>query len=97
MRYNVENDTLTLFLEGEVNSFTAEDTEREIDNIIADNRFKRVVFDLENLTYISSAGLRIIVRIKQAYDDTSLVKVPDSAYEIFEMVGFQNLMKIEKL
>ena len=97
MRYNVENGTLTIFLEGEVNSHNAEDVEKEIDGIIAANTFKAVVLDLKMLKYTSSAGLRIIVRLKQQYDDTSLVNVPKDIYDIFAMVGFQNLMKIERL
>ena len=97
MRYNVENDTLTIFLEGELNSFNSEEVEKEIEKIMSENSFKRVVYDLEKLEYISSAGLRIIIRTKQRYDDTSLVKTPKSVYEVFEMVGFQNMMKVERL
>lgn len=97
MKHTVENDTLTIFLEGELNSATSEEVESEIDAITSKNNFKRIVFDLENLSYISSAGLRIIVRVKQQYDDTTLVKTPKLVYEIFEMVGFQNMIKIERL
>jgi hypothetical protein len=35
--------------------------------------------------------------LKQQYDDTSLVNVPKDIYDVFAMVGFQNLMKIERL
>ena len=51
---------------------------------------------MDNLAYISSTGLRIIVRIKQRYDDTILVKVPSGVYDVFDMVGFSNLIKIER-
>ena len=57
----------------------------------------KVILDLKDLSYISSAGLRIIVRIKQRCDDTSLVSTPSGVYDIFKMVGFQNMIKIEKL
>lgn len=97
MRHSVENETLTIFLEGELNSFNSEEVEREIEKIMSESTFKKVVFDLEKLNYISSAGLRIIVRVKQKYDDTSLVKTPKPVYEVLAMVGFQNMMKIEKL
>ena len=96
MRYNIEKETLTLFFEGEINSFTSEQVEKDIDGIMAQNGFKSIRIDMADLVYISSAGLRIIVRIKQQYDDTVLVRVPSSVNDIFEMVGFQNLMKIEK-
>ena len=97
MKHNVENGTLTIFMEGVVNSFNAEEVEKEIDAIMSESSFERVVLDLEKTSYLSSAGLRIIVRIKQQYDDTSIIKTPQAVYDIFEMVGFQNMMKIEKL
>ena len=97
MKHSVENNKLTLFLEGELNSFNSEDVEKEIETIINANSFEAIVVDLEKVSYISSAGIRIIVRLKQRYDDTSLVKVPGSIYDIFEMVGLPNMISIKKL
>ena len=97
MRHKLENEVLTIFLEGELNSFTAEDAEKDIDEIIKGSTFKSIVLDMEKLTYLSSAGIRIIVRLKLKYKDTSIVNVPDDIYAIFEMVGFTGTMKIEKL
>ena len=96
MKYNVEKDKLTLFLEGEVNSSNAEQIEKEIEGLLKEQPFKSIVFDLENLNYISSAGLRIIVKVKKQYDDTRLINVPHLVYDVFKMVGFQNLLKIER-
>ena len=97
MKHVIENETLTIYLEGEVNSYNSEEVEKEIDAIVAKGGFKAVKLDLTNLRYISSAGLRIIVRLKQQYEDTSLVNVPGGVYDIFEMVGFTNMFSIEKL
>lgn len=97
MKHTLENDTLTFYLEGELNSFTSEAAEREIEAVTSANSFSRIVFDLKDLRYISSAGLRIIVRVKQRCDDTSLVNTPKPVYEVFAMVGFQNMIKIERL
>lgn len=97
MNSKLENGTLTLYLEGELNSYNSEDVEREIEKLVNENKFKSLVLDFEKLSYISSAGLRIVVRLKQRFDDTSLVNVPDGVYDIFEMVGFQNLLKIQRL
>lgn len=97
MNSKLENGTLTLYLEGELNSYNSEDVEREIEKLVNENKFKSLVLDFEKLSYISSAGLRIVVRLKQRFDDTTLVNVPDGVYDIFEMVGFQNLLKIQRL
>ena len=97
MKHKIEGESLTIYLEGEINSYTSEDVEREIDKIVTENSFSSLILDLKDLSYISSAGLRIMVKLKQKYDDTSLVNVPSGVYDIFEMVGFDNMFKIVRL
>lgn len=97
MKHTLENNTLTFYLEGELNSYTSKDVEKEIEEVMSKNTFNKVILDLKDLSYISSAGLRIIVRIKQKCDDTSLVNTPSGVYDIFKMVGFHKVIKIEKL
>ena len=96
MKSIIEKEVLTIFLKGELNSYNAEEVEKEIDETLSKGGFKSIKIDFDELTYISSAGLRIIVRIKQRHDDTTLVNVPDGVFDIFKMVGFQNLIKIER-
>lgn len=96
MKHTLENNTLTLYLEGELNSYTSKDVEKEIESIMSGQTFDKVILDLEKLTYISSAGLRIVVRIKKQCDNLTLVKVPNGVYDIFKMVGFDNVVKIER-
>ena len=97
MKNVIENETLNIYLEGEVNSYNSEEVEKGISEIVSKGGFKSVKLDLTDLRYISSAGLRIIVGLKQKYDDTSLVNVPRGVYDIFAMVGFTNMFTIEKL
>ena len=97
MKHLVENKKLTLFFEGELNSYNAEDVEKEIDALLAEGRWETIVLDMKDPHYTSSAGLRIIVRLKQRYDDLTLINVPGAVYEILEMVGFESLLKIERL
>ena len=97
MKHFIEKETLVISLVGELNSYNSEEVEKEIDAIVSQKGFKAIKIDLEKLSYISSAGLRIIVRLKQQYDDTTLVNVPKGVYDIFEMVGFTNLFTIERI
>ena len=98
MKYVLKDKILIFYFEGELNSFNSEDVENEIENILNSNdNYKKLVLDLEKLRYISSAGLRIIVKLKQENDDLKLVKVPEGVYDVFEMVGFQNIVEIERL
>ena len=97
MKHSLENNKLTIFLEGEINSYNSDVVEKELDGIISQNEFKSLVLDFEKLHYTSSAGLRIIVMLKQRYDDLTLARVPDGVFDVFEMVGLPNLIKVERL
>ena len=97
MKNVIENETLTIYFEGEVNSYNAEEVEKEVEEIVSKGGFKSIRLDLTEVSYISSAGLRILVRLKQQYDETALVNVPRGVYDVFEMVGFTNMFTIERL
>ncbi len=97
MKNTLENEVLTIFFEGEINSFNSEDVDREIDAIMNSNQYKEIVIDMRDLRYISSAGLRILIKVKKECAETKLVNVPKAVYDVFGMVGFENLFKIEKL
>lgn len=97
MKNVIQNETLTIYFEGEVNSYNSEEVEKEVEEIVSKGGFKSIRLDLAELRYISSAGLRIIVRLKQQYNETTLVNVPRGVYDIFKMVGFTNMFTIERL
>ena len=96
MDHSIKNEVLTIFLKGKINSSNSEETETAIDEILSSNSFKSIVFDLDELSYISSAGLRILLRIKQENEDVKLINVSQQIYEIFEMVGFAKFLTIER-
>lgn len=96
MKNKMENGVLTVWLEGHIDSANAADVEKELDAIRAQDTVASVILDCENLQYISSAGLRIVLRIKKAVADTKLVNTPAEVYEIFDMTGFTEMMEVQK-
>ena len=96
MKHKLENGTLTFYLDGRIDSNNAQATENEINDIRAANPHNALVFDAEKLEYISSAGLRIVLRAKKAVNDTKIINVCPDVYEIFDMTGFTEMMTIEK-
>ena len=96
MKHKLENGTLTVYLEGRIDSNNAQPTENEINAIREKNPHTALIFDAENLSYISSAGLRIVLRAKKAVDDMKIINVCPDVYEIFDMTGFTEMMTIEK-
>ena len=67
MKSKLNEKVLTIYLEGELNSYNADGVEKEIDNTLKDQKFESLVLNFENLHYISSAGLRIVLKLKQKY------------------------------
>ena len=96
IRYHAEDGVLTLNLEGRIDSNSAPQIEENIRAIRAEHPEKSVVIDCEDLEYISSAGLRVILRIRKAVPDTKVVNVSPEVYEIFDMTGFTEMMEIRK-
>lgn len=96
MEYKLEKDVLTISIEGELNSVNSESVGEEIDKIIEDKTFKSLVLDFDKVSYISSAGLRIVLKLKQRYDDFSVINASLEVYDVFQMTGFTSMMSIKK-
>lgn len=87
---------LTIKLCGRIDSNNAAETEKEIFDLIEANGAKSVVLDAENTEYISSAGLRIILKLKKTTDNSKVINASPEVYEIFEMTGFSEIIDVEK-
>ena len=91
-----EDNTLTIFLEGNVDTSNAEQVGAEIDGIRTQYPDGGLVLDMENLKYISSAGLRQILRLKKKEKDYKIINCSSEIYDIFDMTGFAEMMDIQK-
>lgn len=90
------NDTLTVAIKGRIDSGNAADIEKDIQAQIDSAGAASLVLDAEELEYISSAGLRVILRFRKKYPDLRVTNVNSEVYEIFDMTGFNQMMKVEK-
>ena len=90
-----EDGTLTLALTGRIDSGNAAEAERQITEATAGFTGALVV-DAAALEYISSAGLRVILRLKKAYPQMKIINASSEVYEIFDMTGFTEMMDISK-
>ena len=70
----MEDNVLIISLNGHIDSGNAADVEKEINQLREENTFENVYLDAENLEYISSAGLRIILRLRKTYSELKTLK-----------------------
>ena len=94
--YKVEGDTLFIDINGHIDSANAAAVEKEINEAIDREAVEKLILDAEDLTYISSAGLRIILRLRKEMKDLKIINVRPEVYEIFDMTGFTEMVDIQK-
>ena len=91
-----ENEKLIIALSGHIDSSNAPQTEREIGELCAAHPHNALALDMEELEYISSAGLRVVLRLRKAEKEFSLINVSAAVYEVLEMTGFAEMMPVQK-
>ena len=91
-----ENEKLIIALSGHIDSSNAPQTEREIGELCAAHPHSELALDMESLEYISSAGLRVVLRLRKAEKEFSLINVSAAVYEVLEMTGFAEMMPVQK-
>ncbi len=96
MKNTFENGILTIFPEGSIDTNNAEAVGAEIAAIRAEHPEGKLVLDMDDLRYISSAGLRQILKLKKKEKDFAIINCSSEVYEIFEMTGFAEMMDISK-
>ena len=91
-----KNGTLVIFLTGRIDSNSAEPAEKELNALRAEAPEADLVLDAEKLEYISSAGLRVVLRLRKANPTMRIINVTDEIYDIFEMTGFSEIIPVER-
>lgn len=92
----IENGNVTLTITGRLDTTTAPELEKALDNVL--DGAKELVFDMTGLEYISSAGLRVILKAQKAMNAQGSMKltgVNDSIMEVFDITGFLDILTIE--
>lgn len=93
---NLDGKTLEIVLEGRLDTNTAPELEEELKASI--DGIEELIFDIKDLDYISSAGLRVLLSAQKTMNKQGSMKitgVSDTIMEIFEVTGFTDILTIE--
>ena len=97
MKTSFNNNTLTVFLEGRIDTNNAAQTESEIFAAVDSANGADIVIDAEKLDYISSAGLRVLMKLRKSINKTlPVINVSRDVYDIFETTGFTELLNVKR-
>ena len=91
----LDGNTLVFALDGRLDTTTAPELESALGEL---NGVKELVIDMKNLDYISSAGLRVILKVQKIMNEQGSMKlksVGESIMEVFEITGFSDFLTIE--
>ena len=90
-------NTLTLSLTGRIDANNAQKVEAEIADALAKNPGAVPVFDASGLEYISSAGLRVLLKFRKKFGkNLDVIDVSNDVYDIFSVTGFTELLNVRK-
>lgn len=89
-----ENNTVTLFLDGRLDSMTASQLDAAVAEVaLTENS---LIVDCEKLEYISSSGLRMLIKAKKTVKGSlKLIHVNEMVAEVLEITGFNAILTIE--
>lgn len=93
---NLAGQTLTIAVDGRLDTLTAPELDAEIQGKL--DGISELVFNFQNLDYISSAGLRILLSAQKVMNKQGRMVIRNAkseVKEIFEVTGFNDILTLE--
>ena len=92
----LEGTRLTVTLSGELNTVTAPELEASLAEDL--QTIDEIVFDMEDLSYITSSGLRVLLVCQQELEERGGVTIRSAnpvIREVIEVTGFDSILTLE--
>ena len=96
INYNKESEKLIVAPEGRLDTATALEFEKTLGELL--NGVSDLILDMKKVTYVSSAGLRVLLKLQKIMFNQGkmkLIGVNDTVMEVLEITGFANILRIE--
>ena len=93
---HINGGVLTVCLNGRVDASNAAEIEKEITAARIAVPDTTTVLNAEKLEYISSAGLRILLRLRKEEPNLTVINVSPEVYDILDMTGFTEMLTVKK-
>ena len=95
IKKTIENGAATFLLEGRLDTATAPELESELKSSL--DGVSKLTFDMKDLEYVSSAGLRVLLSAQKAMNargKMTVINVNETIMEIFDVTGFSDILTI---
>ena len=95
----IKQDVLCIRLSGELDHHTADELREKATNAIERNDIRHIVLNLEDLSFMDSSGLGVILgrykQIKQVHGEMVVCAISPAIQRLFDMSGLFKIIKIE--
>ena len=91
-----KDETLTLYPHSRIDSSNAGTVQTLSEEFIAQYKPVNLIVDADDLEYLSSAGLRVILKFRKAFPNLKVIGTSSEVYDIFEMTGFTEMITVER-
>ena len=95
LKTNLDGTKLTIEIIGRLDTSTAPQLEEEISKSVEE--IKTLVLDFGQLEYISSAGLRVLLKSQKSMMKKGkmiIVNASETIREVFELTGFMDILTL---
>ena len=94
LEFKNDNGNLLVKVIGKLDTMTAPKLEEALSKNI--NEVNSIAFDLEELKYISSSGIRVLLATRKKMENMKVLKPINEVMEVFEITGLTDIFNIEK-
>ena len=94
LEFKNDNGNLLVKVTGKLDTMAAPKLEEALSKNL--NEVNSIVFDIEELKYISSSGIRVLLATRKKIKDMKVLKPNNEVMEVFEITGLTDIFNIEK-
>lgn len=99
MELEIKHDVLCIRLSGELDHHTADELREKAVKAIERNEIRHIVLNLEQLSFMDSSGLGVIIgrykQIKQVHGEMVVCAISPAIQRLFDMSGMFKILKLE--
>lgn len=94
--YKRDGQTLTIEFSGRIDASLATDVEKAIMEVLEKEPFEKIILNCERLVYLSSAGIRVVLRLAKKTPAFQMIDVSSDVYSVLDMTGLTEMIPITK-
>ena len=98
MEHDREKDTVTVYVTGELDHYSAQSVRRELDTLISRPGVKRLVLDLKDMNFMDSSGIGVILgryrELRERGGSVAVRNMNPQVEKVFTLSGMKQVIQI---